>query len=123
MKNLTWTVLLAGAMALGVVSPALPHHSHAMFDHVARITVSGTVTEYVFRNPHVFLYVDVEGENGEAVNYWVELSNLPNMIRRGIGRATFKPGDEVTVNLHPLRDGRPGGSYITIVAADGKTYE
>ncbi len=123
MKNLKWTGLLAGAMALGVVSPALPHHSHAMFDHVTRVTVSGTVTEYVFRNPHVFLYVDVEGENGEIVNYWVELSNLPNMIRRGIGRATFKPGDRVTVNLHPLRDGRPGGSYITIVAADGKTYE
>ena len=123
MKNLRWTGLLAGAMALGIVSPALPHHSHAMFDHATRVAVSGTVTEYVFRNPHVFLYIDVEGENGEIVNYWVELSNLPNMIRRGIGRATFKPGDEVTVNLHPLKDGRPGGSYITIVAADGKTYE
>ena len=94
-----------------------------MFDHATRVAVSGTVTEYVFRNPHVFLYIDVEGENGEIVNYWVELSNLPNMIRRGIGRATFKPGDEVTVNLHPLKDGRAGGSYITIVAADGKTYQ
>ena len=57
------------------------------------------------------------------VNYWIEMSNLPNMIRRGIGQATFKPGDKVTVNLHPLKDGRPGGSYVTIVAADGKTYE
>ena len=123
MKNLTWTGLLAGAMALGIVSSASSHHSHAMFDHVTRVTVSGTVTEYVLRNPHAFLYVDVEGDNGEIVNYWVELSNIPNMIRRGIGRATFKPGDEVTVHLHPLKDGRPGGSYITIVAADGKTYE
>ena len=123
MKNLTWIGVLAGAMALGIVSPALPHHSHAMFDHDTRLAVSGTVTEYVFRNPHAFLYVDVEGENGETVNYWVELSNLPNMIRRGIGRATFRPGDAVTVRLHPLKDGRPGGSYITIVAADGKTYE
>ena len=123
MKKLTWTGLLAGVMALGIVSPALPHHSHTMFDHEARVTLSGTVTEYVFRNPHVFLYIDVERENGETVNYWVEMSNLPNMIRRGIGRSSFKPGDAVTVHLHPLRDGRPGGSYITIVAADGKTYE
>ncbi len=123
MRNLKWTGLLAGAMALGIVSPALAHHSHSMFDHVKRVAVSGTVTEYVFRNPHVFLYVDVEGENGEIVNYWVELSNLTNMVRRGVGQTTFKPGDEVTVNLHPLKDGRPGGSYITIVAADGKTYE
>ena len=123
MKNLKWTGLLAGAMTIGIMEPASSHHSHAMFDHNKRVAVSGTVTEYVFRNPHVFLYVDVEGENGEIVNYWLELSNLPNMIRRGIGRATFKPGDAVTVHLHPLKDGRPGGSYITIVAADGKTYQ
>ena len=123
MKNLRWTGVLACAMALGIVSPAVSHHSHAMFDHSRQVSLSGTVTEFVFRNPHVFLYVDVKGENGEMVNYWVELSNLTNMITRGIGRATFKPGDKVTVNLHPLKDGRPGGSYVTIVAADGKTYE
>ncbi len=123
MKNLKWTVLLAGAMALGIVSPALSHHSHAMYDHAKQVSVSGTVTKFLYRNPHVFLYVDVKGENGEMVNYWIEMSNLNNMVRRGIGKATFKPGDKVTVNLHPLRDGRPGGSYTTIVAADGKIYD
>ena len=123
MKNLKWTGLLAGAMALGIVAPAFPHHSHAMFDHTKQMSVSGTVTEFVYRNPHAFLYVDVRGDNGETVNYWVELSNLTNMILRGVGKTTFKPGDKVTVNLHPLKDGRPGGSYVTIVAADGKTYD
>lgn len=123
MTNLKWTGVLAAAMALGIASPAVSHHSHAMFDHAKQVSVSGTVTEFVFRNPHVFLYVDVKGENGETVNYWVELSNLTNMILRGIGRTTFKPGDKVTVNLHPLKDGRPGGSYVTIAAADGKTYD
>jgi hypothetical protein len=123
MKNLKWTGLLAGALVLGIVSPGLSHHSHAMFDHAKQVSVSGTVTEFVFRNPHAFLYVDVKGENGEMVNYWVEMSNLTNMITRGVGKATFKPGDKVTVNLHPLKDGRPGGSYVTIVAADGKIYD
>ena len=123
MKNLQWTGLLAAAMALGMVSPALSHHSHAMFDHTKQVSVSGTVTEFVYRNPHAFLYVDVKGDNGETMNYWVELSNLTNMIRRGVGQTTFKPGDKVTVNLHPLKDGRPGGSYVTIVAANGKTYD
>jgi len=123
MKNLMWTGLLAGAMTLGIVAPALAHHSHAMFDHTQQVSVEGTVSEFVFRNPHVFLYVEVKGENGEPVNYWIEMSNLPNMIRRGIGQTTFKAGDKVKVNLHPLKDGRPGGSYITIVGADGKTYE
>ena len=121
--KLRCTGLLAAALALGVASPAVSHHSHAMFDHEKEVAVTGTVTEFVFRNPHVFLYIDVKNPNGEVVSYWVEMSNIPNMIRRGIGQGTFKPGDKVTVNLHPLRDGRPGGSYTTIVAADGRTYE
>lgn len=123
MKNLKRTGLLAGAMALAVVSPALSHHSHTMFDHAKDVSVTGTVTEFVFRNPHVFLYVEVKSENGETVNYWIEMSNIPNMIRRGIRQATFKPGDKVTANVHPLRDGRPGGTYVTIVTADGKIYD
>ncbi len=123
MKNLLWIGLLAGAMSLGLTAPAWSHHSHAMFDHTKQITVDGTVTEYVFRNPHVFLYVEVKGENGQPEKYWIEMSNLPNMIRRGIGQNTFKPGDKVKVTLHPLADGRPGGNYISIIAADGKSYE
>ena len=110
-------------LALGLATPAWSHHSHAMFDHATRVTLTGTVTEFVYRNPHGFLYVDVKKDNGETVNYWVEMSNLTNMVLRGIGRTTFKPGDRVTVNLHPLKDGRPGGSYVTITAADGKVYE
>ena len=123
MKSLIRTGLLAAAMALAVVSPAVSHHSHAMFDHTQELSITGTVTEFVFRNPHVFLYVDVKGENGATVNYWIEMSNIPNMIRRGIGQATFKPGDTVTAKVHPLKDGRPGGNYVTIAAADGKIYD
>ena len=123
MQHLKRTGVLAAAMALSIVSPALSHHSHAMFDHNKETTITGTVTEFVFRNPHVFLYIDAKNEKGETQNYWVEMSNLPNMIRRGIGQSTFKPGDKVTVHVHPLKDGRPGGSYVTITDAAGKTYE
>ena len=123
MQHVKRNVLLAAALALGLSSTAWSHHSHAMFDHATRMTLTGTVTEFVYRNPHGFLYIDVKRDNGETVNYWVEMSNLTNMVTRGIGRTTFKPGDRVTVNLHPLKDGRPGGSYVTITAADGKIYE
>ena len=123
MLHLKRTGVLAAALALSVASPALSHHSHAMFDHNKEITITGTVTEFVFRNPHVFLYIDARNEKGETQNYWVEMSNLPNMIRRGIGQSTFKAGDKVTVHVHPLKDGRPGGSYVTITDAAGKTYE
>ena len=63
-----------------------------------------------------------EEDNGEVVNYWVEMGPIPSMIRRGIGYRTFQPGDVITLNLYPLIDGRPGGNYSTIEAADGETY-
>jgi hypothetical protein len=122
MNYLHWSAVFAGAAALGVAAPAAAHHSHAMFDHTKQASVTGTVTSFDYRNPHVGLYLDVENA-GKKVNYWVEMSNVQNMIRRGIGHGTFKPGDTVTVTLHPLKDGRPGGNYIKVVAGDGKTYE
>ncbi len=123
MKKLMWTGILAGTVAFGVSGPVASHHSHAMFDYNQLVSITGTVTKFSFRNPHVYLYVDVEEERGGIANYSVEMSNLPNMIRRGIGLKTFQPGDVITVNMNPLRDGRPGGNYTTVVAADGKTYD
>jgi len=123
MRRIIRMEVLAGIAALVVSGPALSHHSHAMFDHSEETSITGTVTKFTFRNPHVFLFVDVEEEGGEMVNYWIEMSNIPNMIKRGIGYKTFQPGDVVTVNMWRLKDGRPGGNYITILAADGKTYD
>jgi len=123
MRQLSWAALLAGTLAVGVSGPVSSHHSHSMFDHEQEVTIAGKVTEFSFRNPHGFLFVDVEEENGEIVNYWIEMSTIPRMIQRGIGIKTFQPGDAVTVTMHPLSDGRPGGNYTMIVAADGKTYE
>ncbi len=115
---------LAAALLLpGTAVSGPPHHSHAMFDHTVEVTVTGTVTHFSFRNPHVFLYLDVEGEDGQVVSWAVEMSNIGNTIRRGIGGSTFKPGDVVTVTLNPLNNGEPGGNYTSITTADGKTYQ
>jgi hypothetical protein len=122
MRKLLWTGVAAGALMCGASAPAFSHHSHAMFDHTQVVSVTGTVSAYSFRNPHVFLYVDVEAE-GEVLHYWIEMSNIQIMTRRGIGPKTFQVGDEVTVSMWPLKDGRPGGNYSTIIAADGTVYE
>jgi len=122
MKTSIWAALLAAGAAFGISAPALSHHSHAMFDHTVESSVTGKVADFAYRNPHVFLYVDVE-EQGEMVHYWFEMSNIPNMIRRNIGHNTFQVGDEVTVNFWPLKDGRPGGNYSSIIAADGTQYD
>jgi hypothetical protein len=115
--------LLGGALALGIVAPAFAHHSHAMFDHAKEVTIQGTVMNFAYVNPHGFLDIAVAGPNGQPVKYWIEMSNLTNMVVRGIKPSTFKKGDTITVKMHPLKDGRPGGSYTLITAADGKTYD
>jgi hypothetical protein len=114
---------VTAALLFGIAAPALSHHSHAMFNHTVEESITGTVTDFAYRNPHVFLYVDVEDENNELQHYWIEMSNIPIMIRRRIGASTFKVGDQVTVNFWPLKDGRPGGNYSTIFGPDGTQYD
>jgi uncharacterized protein DUF6152 len=121
MSKSVYAVLIAAAIA-GFSYPALSHHSHAMFDPTVEKTITGTVTNFSFRNPHVFLYLDVKGQDGQVVSWAVEMSNIQNTLRSGIQQSTFKVGDTVTVTMNPLRDGRPGGNFTTITAADGKVY-
>ena len=115
--------LLVTGMALGSARSAGAHHSHAMFDMTKEVSITGTVTNYSYRNPHVFLYLDVKGAKGDVVSWAVEMSNIGNMESRGIYRSTFQVGDVVTVKLNLLTNGRPGGNYTSVTAADGKTYE
>jgi hypothetical protein len=123
MKQKAPLILLAGAAAFLISAPAFAHHSHAMFDHEKLDTITGTVMSFAYVNPHGELDVAVEGKNGEMVKYWFEMSNLTQMVDRGIRMTTFKRGDKITVHYHPLKDGRLGGSYTSIVAANGHVYE
>ena len=66
MRNLIRIALLLGVAAFVASNLSLAHHSHSMFDHSEEVSISGTVTKFSFRNPHVFLFIDVKNENGEA---------------------------------------------------------
>jgi hypothetical protein len=118
-------ITFAGLMGVAALfaDPALAHHSHSMFDHTKEVTVTGTVSGYAFRNPHGFLYVDVKGESGQMVTWWIEMSNISNMLRSGMTKDSFKEGDVVTVTMHPLSNGKPGGNQMKIVTAAGKVYD
>ena len=123
MRSLASVAACVAGLALTSAVPAGAHHSHAMFDTSREVTITGTVTNFSYRNPHVFLYVDVKNDRGEVVSWAVEMSNISNTQSRGIYRSTFKAGDVVTVKINPLKDGRFGGNYTSVTAADGKTYE
>ena len=117
------TTFVIAMMTLGGGVRLAAHHSHAMFDMTKEVTLTGTINKVVFRNPHVMMFVDVKTPDGQVESWSVEMSTLDNELRRGLDKETLKPGDKITVKLHPLRDGSKGGNYTSITTADGKTYE
>ena len=123
MRQSALAMTIACALVFIIPARSGAHHSHAMFDTSRDVALTGTVTSFVYRNPHVFLYVDVKNEKGEVQNWSVEMSNIANMERRGIFRSTFQAGDQITVKINPLKDGRPGGNYTSVTTADGKTLD
>ena len=108
------------AAVLMFSSPAYVHHSGAMFDITKETKISGTVVEFNWSNPHANFKVSVVNESG-GVDVWaVEMNSPNNLVRDGWKRTTLQPGDKVTVTIRPLRDGTPGGQYVSIVLSDGK---
>jgi hypothetical protein len=97
------------------------HHSGALFDMTKQVTITGTVSDFIWENPHSSFKVNTEGPNGAFVVWAVEMGGPNNLVREGWKRTSIKEGDKVTVTVRPLRDGGYGGLYMGIVLADGKT--
>jgi len=112
------TMILA-ALALGTV-PASAHHSYSMFDMKKTIAMEATVTQFKWQNPHSFILADFKARDG--VEKWaIEMTSPNNLIQEGWKRTSLKPGDKVTLYVHPLRSGAKGGSYVGVRLPDGKT--
>jgi len=105
----------AGALFALMSSAAFAHHGTAVsYDQDNWYTVKGTVTEFRWRNPHSALFLDTTDENGNAINYTIELPS-PLLMSRSIGwnRASFKPGDQVEFRVHPSITGAPVGECLS----------
>lgn len=116
--------LAAGALAAGALlagAPAQAHHSVAMFDHVNRITVQGTVTRFDWTNPHVYIELESPDGKGGTSRYTIECAS-PNVLTRvGWKFNTIKVGDKISALINPLKNGQPGGMLETVTTPDGKT--
>ncbi len=114
--------VFAVAVGLLIVSvPLFAHHANAVFDVGKRITVKGTVTEWFWANPHCLLRFDVKDDRGDVMHWIGETQAPPNMIPFGWSKQSFKPGDEVTLTLEPVKNGAPLGRLLQAVFPDGKT--
>ena len=119
----TLKYVLAGVVCgcLLAASPIFAHHSvTAEFNPAKEFTMKGTVTQLDWQNPHAYLHMDVKDESGKTVNWLLE-TYPPSILRRGgVGRDTFKTGEEITVVAFPAKDGTKSLAYLkSVTFADG----
>ena len=108
--------------ALMLASPAMAHHSFAMFDRDRQVTLEGTVHDFQWTNPHAWIEVDVPDGRGGSDKWGLELNSPNNLARQGWRSNLIKAGDKVTVVLNPLRSGEHGGLFLELVLVDGKVF-
>jgi len=119
---ISWCAFLGLAVA---AYSAAAHHSTTMFDHAKSVRIAGVVKEVHWTNPHVAIFVFGTAKDGEEPTMWLmEMTSPGNLVRAGgWTRTAVKPGDKVTVDFSPLRDGKRGGALkkITLIAT-GQFY-
>lgn len=102
---------------------AAAHHSAVMWDETKTVTLEGVVKEFQFTNPHSWLIVDIQNEDGSTTTWGFENQGPNRLMTAGITKNTFPPGSTVTVTAHPMKDGRPAGAWTRIVKEDGTVVE
>ena len=106
-----------------IARPILAHHSGSSFDTDRQISLTGTVSNFEWTNPHVFIYLDVKDENG-AVAQWRVEGNSPNMLARaGWRKEMIKAGDQITVNGAPAKNKAPILRLISLTLANGVKFD
>lgn len=105
------------------VAPVCAHHSGAIWDSSRTLTVSGTVREFQWTNPHCWIQLMVTAADppgGTAEEWSIEMASPIQVLQGGWKPGTLRAGDRIQVTVHPARDGRRAGNFVSAVAADGK---
>lgn len=118
LKVSIFCLVLLGALVISI--PLSAHHGNSAFDNTKTLTLKGTVTEWVWANPHCWLKFDVTDDKGNVAHWVAETSNPPDMVNRGWARSSFKPGDQVTVTVTPVKTGQPVGRVNKVVLPNGE---
>lgn len=111
----------AGALALSAgAMPAQAHHSMAMFDTTKEVTLTGTVRQFQWTNPHCYIQLMVKDAAGKDVEWSLEMGAPMYLYANGWRPKTLVPGANLSVTINPLRNGKPGGVILTATMADGR---
>jgi Family of unknown function (DUF6152) len=98
--------LAAFMFVAGGISQSAAHHSASMFDFSKKQTIRGKVVEMRWVNPHVTITISASTSPDEAPAEWLMETTSPGNLTRvgGWRRDVIKPGDEIEVTFHPLRE-------------------
>jgi len=119
LKLVTFLVLVAGLVMAEV--PLFAHHGTGVaYETEKTITLTGTVTEWIWANPHCGLLFDVTDDKGQVVHWGAELSNPHSLSLAGFSKDVLKPGDKITISGNPARSGAPRLNFDRLMFADGR---
>jgi plastocyanin len=117
--NVAAALLTTTALSTAVSTSALAHHSNSAFDPEKVTVLKGTVTQWLWTNPHVWIHLAVDDGNGAKTEWQIEGRPPGVLARSGWSRTIFKPGDTITVDFSPARDGSHTGLATRVTLADG----
>ena len=120
LKLATPVALVAGLLML--CGPMFAHHGTSVsYDMKKQIVLQGTVTEFLWANPHCQIYVDVKDDKGNVVHWGAETMAPRRVFRAGLTKDVMKPGDEITLTVNPSKAGVPFGQVVSITLPSGQT--
>lgn len=120
-RNGRFKAFLVAVCFLAVSVPLSAHHGAAGYNMDKELVMKGTVTDWLWANPHCFLKYDTTDDTGTLFHWAVEVSNPTDMTKRGWSKRSLKPGDEVTVTVRPAKNGAPVGQLLKVVLPTGQT--
>ena len=123
MKRKFIALVLAAVWIAGASALIRAHHGNASLDTDKSVTLNGVVTEYLWSNPHVFLKIDVKDTSGEVRHWVIEAQNPIAQSNAGWSRSTFKPGDDVSVDIIPAKGTIPIGRFRGRIVINGVVFK
>jgi len=120
LKPLSYLALIAGFLLAGL--PLLAHHGTGVaYDIEKMVTLKGTVTEWIWANPHCGILFDVTDDKGNVEHWGAELGNPHALSMAGLDKDILKAGDKITISGHPAKSGAPRIELQQFTMADGRT--
>jgi hypothetical protein len=103
-------IAIAAGLLVASMAPAMAHHSFAMFDNSKTITLTGTVKEFEWVNPHSWIHVMVVNPAGAPEEWAFEMGSPGQLAAAGWNKDSVKTGQLITISARPMKDGSHGGS-------------